>query len=58
MNYWDKIMNRLMSRAMEKKDEEMKDILSKFVIINNNVKHACLYKFIKQANLLYAIAFF
>ena len=46
LNYWDKIMGRLMNRAMEKKDEEMKDILSKFVVINMKVKHACLHKYL------------
>jgi hypothetical protein len=57
-NYWDKLVGRLMTRAKEKKDEQMKEIVQKLVVISYKVKHACFSKFIKQANFLYAIAFF
>jgi len=58
MNYWDKLVGRLMTRALEKKDETMKETIQKLVVISYTVKHACLKKFIQQANFLYAIAFF
>ena len=58
ITYWDKLVNRLMLQSGFKNDPHMKELISKFILINDNVRKACLRKFISQANLLYAVAFF
>ena len=58
MNYWDKIVGKLLFISADKKDEQMKEMIKKLIVVSYSVKEACLGKFIKQANFLYAIAFF
>jgi hypothetical protein len=47
MNYWDKIVGKLLIISADKKDENMKDMIKKFIVVSHVVKHACLGEFIK-----------
>ena len=57
-NYWNKIIGKLMNAAIQKKDQPLKDLVSKIMLVDKNIKNIVLFKYVHQCQILHQIAFF
>ena len=58
VNYWDKLLGKIMEHAIEIKDTKMIQICDEIIKVPREVQSATLYAYINRCREVYQIAFF
>lgn len=58
INYWHKLNGQLQARAMKLEDERTRELLTKIILVPQDIQRAVLSKFVQKCKELHIIAFF